>query len=537
MKKKPHIIIFNPDEMRADCLAHLGENAAAVTPFLDEFAGTEAVSFRNAFCQNPVCVPSRCSFFTGLYPHVYGHRTMQYLLHEHESSLFSELKKAGYYVWMNSRNDLVAGQIPGLMESHATEIYYGGNYRKAPGPVNKNARGELGDKNYYSHYEGKLGVDENGKNYSRDDAAVDAAIERMLNPVDDRPLCIFLGLKYPHVPYTVEDPYFSAIDRKKLPRRAEVGEGKPKIQEDLRRLMGMGQYTEEDWNELRACYLGMCMKVDEQFKRLCEGLKQASIYDDCAIFFLSDHGDYAGNYDLPEKAQNTFEDCLTRVPFLVKPPKGEETDAGISDSLVELVDFYATAMDYAGVKPDHDHFGKSLRPVLRHRETELRNFVFCEGGRMPHEIQADEYHQANTSSKLANAHIYWPRQNAQLDPDGHIKGTMIRDHQYKYIHRANGAHEFYDLRRDPLEERNVYGEPGYEKEVLAMRMVMLDWYQSTCDVVPLKADSRQSFEMKWAFIKPACPPEFEKEIKAMICDGEAPAVVWAHLRKLMAERG
>ena len=86
MSKKPNIIIFNPDEMRADTLGHLG-NPAAVTPNLDKFACEEAVSFSNAFCQNPVCVPSRCSFFTGLYPHVNGHRTMSYLLHDGEDSL------------------------------------------------------------------------------------------------------------------------------------------------------------------------------------------------------------------------------------------------------------------------------------------------------------------------------------------------------------------------------------------------------------------------------------------------------------------
>ncbi len=68
---KPNIIIFNPDQMRADSLAHSG-NSAAMTPNLDRFARLDAVSFRNAFCQNPVCVPSRCSFLTGLYPHVEG---------------------------------------------------------------------------------------------------------------------------------------------------------------------------------------------------------------------------------------------------------------------------------------------------------------------------------------------------------------------------------------------------------------------------------------------------------------------------------
>ena len=120
--RKPHIIIFNPDEMRWDTMGHMG-NPAACTPNLDRFAAEDAVSFSHAYCQNPVCVPSRCSFLTGRYPHNDGHRTMRYLLRQGERSLFQELMDHGYYVWMNGRNDLVAGQIPGLTASHANEIF------------------------------------------------------------------------------------------------------------------------------------------------------------------------------------------------------------------------------------------------------------------------------------------------------------------------------------------------------------------------------------------------------------------------------
>lgn len=130
MKKRPHIIILNPDEMRWDTMGHMG-NAAAHTPALDAFAKHDAVSFERAYCQNPVCVPSRCSFLTGLYPHIRGHRTMRYLLHEGETSLFKQLREAGYYVWLNGRNDLVAGQITGLEEQHADEIFY---YDKGKAP-------------------------------------------------------------------------------------------------------------------------------------------------------------------------------------------------------------------------------------------------------------------------------------------------------------------------------------------------------------------------------------------------------------------
>ena len=64
MPKQPHIVIFNPDQWRADVLGHMG-NAAASTPVLDQWVTTDAVSFRNAYCQNPVCTPSRCSFPCG----------------------------------------------------------------------------------------------------------------------------------------------------------------------------------------------------------------------------------------------------------------------------------------------------------------------------------------------------------------------------------------------------------------------------------------------------------------------------------------
>ena len=512
MKKRPNIIIFNPDEMRLDTMSHMG-NPAAVTPFLDEFAQNEAVSFRNAYCQNPVCVPSRCSFFTGLYPHVQGHRTMAYLLRPGESSLFSELKKNGYHVWMNSRNDLHAAQYEGWLEENADEIFYGGNTKPAPGTVIENVRGDMSSKNYYSHFGGELKLDENGKNYTRDDEAVDALIERIKNPVDDKPLLGFVGLMYPHTPYQIEEPYYSAIDRSKLPERIKAGDctGKPKMEQRLRDLIHMQEYSEADWDELRAVYLGMCMKVDDQFRRVCEALKEAGIYDDTAIFFLSDHGDFDGDYDLPEKAQNCFEDCLTKVPLLVKPPKGIDVDPGISDSLVELVDFYATAMDFAEAESDHTHFGRSLRPILKDRSEKIRDHVFCEGGRMPGEEHCDESH-INGPAGSPPSFVYWPRQTAQREDDTHLKGTMIFDGRYKYIMRQDDSDEFYDLQIDPREMTNRIHDGAYAGEIIRLERQMLKWYQATCDIVPLDFDARFNKEMLWSMLKFNCKDDEESKL-------------------------
>ena len=537
MKKRPHIIIFNPDEMRSDALHHLG-NPAAITPNLDAFAQKDAVSFRNAYCQNPVCVPSRCSFFTGLYPHVHGHRTMGYLLHPEEPSLFQELKEAGYHVWMNDRNDLVAGQLDGLAQHHATTIYYGNQKAHPPKFAQKNRRGDIKSPWYYSHMDGKILNDASGTYYSSDDEVVDAAISYMRNHHDqpDHPLCMFLGLMSPHVPYQIEEPFYSAIDRRKLPKRihGDACQGKADILDKIRGYTGLQGLSEADWDEIRAVYLGMCMKVDRQFGRMIQALKEEGIYDDCAIFFLSDHGDFTGDYDLVEKTQNTFEDCLTKVPLLIKPPSDFPLDPGISDALVELVDFYATAMDFARVTPSHTHFGHTLSPILTNREKKIRSYVFSEGGRQPGERHCDEYHSCGEKGTPSTS-PYWPKMMAQTDDKAHAKGIMIRDDQYKYISRTNGQDEFYDLKQDPGETVNLINVPAYDKKISQMQLEMLKWLESTCDIVPFSQDQRFTPEMLWARVCRMVPPGREAEIKEMIQNGENFVVIMQQCQNINAK--
>lgn len=520
MEKRPNIIIFNPDEMRADSLGHLG-NPAAHTPFLDQFAKTEAVSFRNAFCQNPVCVPSRCSFLTGLYPHVHGHRTMEYLMHENEPSIFSELKDAGYYVWMNSRNDFLAGQVPGLMKKHASEVFYGlPNSRNRAVP-----EGRPREADRRAFFNGRLTDDRNG-----DDDALEAAI-RFLKSKPDQPICLFLGMIYPHPPYQVGDPYYSCIERNRIPPRIHPGEcrGKSPIEEKIRLGQGIDAsvndsgtgYSESDWTELRAVYLGMCAKIDDQFRRLCEALKEVGEYDNSAIFFFSDHGDYTGDYGLAEKNQNTFEDCLVRVPLLIKPPSGWKLDPGVTDNMAELVDFYKTAMDMAGVKPSHTQFGRDLSPVLEDRSASVRDFVTCEGGRAPEERHCDEFHAKGPKGTNPMS-PYYARQAAQTDPKLHTKGYMFRTKDFKLITRGDDTAELYDLRSDPKELKNTADEPAYAEVRRELEHRQLLWLMRTADVVPFSYDSRFTPEMGWAMISPMVPAEYEEEYREKLKNGASP---------------
>jgi arylsulfatase A-like enzyme len=467
-------------------------NPAAVTPNVDRAVETDMVSFRNAFCQNPVCTPSRCSFMTGWYPHVRGHRTMFHMLKPDEPMLLKTLKDNGYFVWWGGKNDVVPAQ-------HGYEDYCDVKYQ-APvtpeRPLQKNLhvaddwRGEPGSDTYYSFYAGRINKAE-GAPYSRDNdwAMVEGAIEMIQNRPADRPLCIYLPLSYPHPPYGVEDPWYSMIDREAVPPRVPTPDnwrGKPSLLKGIAANQDMVGWTEDRWTELRATYYGMCARVDHQFGMVMDALRDAGIYDQSAVFFFSDHGDFTGDYGLVEKTQNTFEDCLTKVPFLVKLPEAFKVQPGVRDALVELVDFPATVEAVTGIEPQHTHFGRSLLPLIS-RETEThRDAVFCEGGRLAGEKPAMELDSESSSESH-----YWPRLVLQQNDDvAHTKAIMCRTHDYKYIYRLYEQDELYDLRTDPAEQQNRIDDPTLVAIKAQLKELLLRFIVETADHVPWQTDRR-----------------------------------------------
>jgi arylsulfatase A-like enzyme len=205
---------------------------------------------------------------------------------------------------------------------------------------------------------------------------------------------------------------------------------------------------------------------------------------------FSDHGDFTGDYGLVEKTQNTFQDCLSRVPFIVKPPAAMAAAPGIRNQLIELIDFPATVYDCAGIEPPYWHFGKSLRSVLADTEAIHRDAVFCEGGRLRQEVHASE---RESTSGMGGLGLYSPRIEQQLregDVFPHSKATMCRDGQFKYVRRAYETDEFYDLGSDPGETTNLINEPSSARSIDRLKERMLAWYMETCDVVPLASDQR-----------------------------------------------
>ncbi len=487
--KRPHIVIFNPDQWRGDVLGHMG-HPAAVTPNLDQVVQTDGISFRHAFCQNPVCTPSRCSFMSGWYPHVRGHRTMYHMLREGEPVLLRTLKENGYFVWWGGKNDLVPAQ-------HGYEDFCDVKYTpqqptKPMWAMDRQAewRGSPASDTFYSFYIGRLDTEGEATYPDGDWANVQGALDFIRRASIDTPFCLYLPLTYPHPPYAVEEPYYSMIDRSAVPPRIPTPEGwcgKPSILKGLSDLLHMQDWTEDRWTELRATYYGMCARVDYQFGLIVKALREAELYDDTAIFFFADHGDFTGDYGLVEKNSNTFEDCLTRVPFLIKPPAWVPVKPRVVDALVEMIDFPATVEAMTGIEADHTHFGRSLLPLLSGEMEKHRDAVFCEGGRLH-----DEWHcvPIRASSQKTKG-LYGPRAGLQRSPGPeHTKAVMCRTEQFKYVRRLYEMDELYDLQADPAELHNRINDPALCAELARLKERMLTFYLETSDVVPHDADQR-----------------------------------------------
>ena len=488
--KRPNIVIFNPDQWRGDALGFAG-NPCSVTPNLDNMVETDGVGFTRAFCQNPVCTPSRCSFMSGWYTHVRGHRTMHHMMHDDEPVLLRTLKDNDYFVWWGGKNDLTPAQNP-------QEDYRHVRYQPPKPPEGmelpasgKERRGSPDSDTYYSFYWGKVDMPEEARPYMGDWAHVLGAIDVLNNYDDDRPFCIYLPLGFPHPAYRVEEPWYSMIDRDKVPPRIPAPEDWsdwPSMLKGIWERQRLQTWTEDRWIELRAVYHGMCSRQDYLFGLLMDALKENGLYDDTAVFMFSDHGDFTGDYGIVEKNQNTFQDTLSRVPFVIKPPADTPIKPGVREALVELIDFPATVEALTGLEPQHTHFGESLLPLIAGETDTHRDAVFCEGGRLHGETHCME--MESTSSQVPEGE-YWPRVDLQRsEGPEHTKAVMCRTDRYKYVRRLYETDELYDLHEDPSELHNRINDPAMKPVLVELKERLLSFYLETADVVPHKTDKR-----------------------------------------------
>jgi arylsulfatase A-like enzyme len=101
--------------------------------------------------------------------------------------------------------------------------------------------------------------------------------------------------------------------------------------------------------------------------------------DDTLVLFLTDHGEYLGDFGLVEKWPSGMDRCLLQNPVIFAGPGIAENR--VADSFAEMVDILPTLLEIADIEPKHTHFGRSLVPVLKRTQSSTsRSRLF--GGRI-----------------------------------------------------------------------------------------------------------------------------------------------------------
>jgi arylsulfatase A-like enzyme len=457
MPRPPNILVFMTDQQRGDLA--LPDHPLA-PPRLRAFA-REGLQFTRAYCPSPHCCPSRASFFTGLYPSRHG--VWNNVLNERALSrglrpgvrLWSEdLRAAGYDLAFAGKWHLSADEFPsarGWRELSCVSALPGHRHgpdwalyqhlarapaspsaqAPAPGLIRRPGWGDV-----RTH-----GIDEAASASRHDELAV-AAAESFLRALPtaasgasaspaSAPWCLYVGLNAPHDPYLVPSRYLERVPPAAVrlpPSFDDALRDRPGIYRRLREQV-FGQLDRDAWLDLIRHYHALCLQADDWFGRVLDALAATGQADDTLVVFCSDHGDYLGDHGLLCKGIPCFESAY-HVPALVRWPARLAAPGRVCDAFVSLVDFGPTFLEAAGLRPEKDaHSGASLLPFLRGEPAPAawRDAVFtqCEGVELAYTQRS------------------------------------VRTRDWKYVHNGFDFDEFYDLRADPHETRNLAPDPAH----------------------------------------------------------------------------
>ncbi|MHB1021121.1 MAG: sulfatase-like hydrolase/transferase [Acidobacteriaceae bacterium] len=472
---QPNLILFMPDELRADALSCYG-NPLTHTPNFDKLA-QEGTRFANCHVQFPVCGASRCSLLTGWPTSVRGHRSLFYFLRQNEPNMFRYLRQAGYDVFWYGKNDALAA------ESFYDSVTMW-NYPDPP-PVRT-----TGEHHTAHHATGKIagpdtfiGQEKGDRRATAEYGHVQSAISILERKETDRPFCIFLPLSSPHPPYASPEGFnnmYSPADIHGL--RPRDLPHKPSYIAGIRKEYGLDRLPEDTFRKVRALYYGMVSYSDWLMGEVLEAVERTNHTQDTAIFLLSDHGDYAGDYGLVEKWPSGLEDTLTHVPLIARVPGG--TQGHSSENMVELFDVMATCLDLANTQAHHTHFARSLMPQIHGGAGDPGRAAFTEGGYNTYEPQCFEDNQAPGM-------LYYPKAYLQDKyPETVSRAAMVRTHEYKLISRPQGQSELYIYKDDPQELHNRFGDHDVASIQSDMQQQLLHWYVNTTGIAPFEKDQR-----------------------------------------------
>lgn len=454
----------------------------APTPNLDRLAN-EGIRFDRAYVENSLSTPSRACLMTGLYSHQSGQRTLEGLIDTTVTFVPELLKKAGYQT-------ALMGKWHMLCEPRGFDQYY-----------ILNGQGEYYTPVFKSHLSNGEYIPEEG--YVTD-LITDHAIKFLEERDKDKPFCLYVHHKAPHrnwipdikyvdlyedvvfpLPETFHDDYAGKGEAERVQRMridedmsmiydlkvSELDEEPSRSKHTFGMLeMGLSRMdstTRAKWeaaygprNEafLRSDlkgeellewkyqryirdYLRCIRSVDDSVGEILEYLDSHGLADNTIVVYTSDQGFYMGEHGWFDK-RFMYEESY-RTPLIIRYPGGK---AGkVSEALVQNLDFAPTYLDVAGVQALPQMSGRSLLPVIK------------KGGKEPCRWRKYLYY-----------HYYdIPSEHNVLKHDG------VSDKRYKLIHFYGGEEgdysEFYDIKKDPNELSNLYGDKRYRRKIARLQ--------------------------------------------------------------------
>ncbi|WP_416138688.1 alkaline phosphatase family protein [Halomonas sp. HK25] len=491
---KPNILFIMADQLRADYLGCKGHPTLS-TPHIDALA-RRGVNFTRAYCQAPVCGPSRMSFYTGRYAISHGASYNNVPLRVDERTLGDHLRPEGYRVALvgktHMRRDVDGMQRLGLDPDTSRGVLVSQcgfePFERDDGlhpdqsadpdlPYNRYLReqGYEGDNPWHSA--ANSAEDENGEvlsgwymrnahlparvreEHSETAYTTNRAMD-FISEAGDSPWCLHLSYIKPHWPYLAPAPYHAMYGPDDILPAARSDLERESPHPVLGAFMQHPESREFSRDEVRErvipTYMGLVTQLDDHIGRLVAFLEAQGQLDNTLIVLTSDHGDYLGDHWLGEKEM--FHEPSVRIPMIVVDPRHEadSTRGSVSERLVEAIDLVPTFVDTAGgdsLALDHVLEGRSLLPLVTGSRVEAwRQYAFSE------------------------ADYAWRPARVALDlPTDEARAFMVTDGRWKYVHYQHHRPQLFDLATDPQELTDVAGDAHHTDTLERLEQALQGW--------------------------------------------------------------
>ena len=473
LPRKPNLIVFLPDQQRADTLACYG-NGKVHAPNLNKFA-SQSVVFQQTYITHPVCTPSRSSLMTGTWPHTNG-CTHNYMRLDPRFHCLPELiNDADYrcaYMGKWHLGDEVFAQRGfadwiSIEDSPEFRANFGpdrdskaiSDYSKFL--FSKNLKPNAGQDYFDARFATTLPLELSKPKF------LEAKACEFLDRHKSEPFILFIAFLEPHPPYNGPlneqhplaqidvDANATQVFGDNMPLRYRL------LQEYHRKRYGT---PPEEYRKTKQKYLGLVTEVDEAIGGVLSKLEALGLSNNTIVIHTSDHGDMMTAHGLMEK-EVMFQEAA-RVPYLVRMP-----NQGRSFSIVQPVshiDFAPTILDLLGKAPHEQCVGKSRTPLIR-GESMPAETIFLEWapGRKG---KLDKHTKLAQPDEVERALSEFTR--AAVSPDG-----------WKLCLRDNDKNELYNLQADPREEQNLYGRSEQKDVTAKLTEEIHRWQASVKDSV------------------------------------------------------